>query len=94
VLYSVNNPLCAFLVLPQSLQTPLLLEEDLKEITTTLGIAPSTLNLYYIATLHKQNGLPSITLNQKAPLVLDETRKLGWQYILSNPLYKIDLPLE
>ncbi|MCS7228997.1 MAG: flagellar assembly protein FliW [Candidatus Kryptonium sp.] len=78
-LISVDEPEIGFAVLE-----PSLLIED---YYLRSGFDPNVYVLFVIATLSKD--ISKITVNLKAPVVIDKTRNLGRQVILENSEFEI-----
>ncbi len=89
ILQSIEVPELSFIVLPTSGETSPLEAEDVKELATNFSIDPKDLALLFIVTIRNMGSVVKVTMNARAPIVLDTDKKTGRQYILPNQKYSI-----
>lgn len=83
------EPALSFLVVPTMIEASGIEAADLEEALGSLGIAPADAVLLLIVTIRKAGGSVDMTVNLRAPIVLDIRRQLARQHVLSNSRYSI-----
>ncbi len=89
LLQSIDTPQLAFAVVPVEPSSDLLAWSDVEEAGRNLGVVPGDVAALLIATLHRGEDGLSISVNTRAPVIVDSARNLAWQYVLSNDQYEI-----
>lgn len=89
LLQCITDPELAFPVLPLDFVPGLIDEADIREALEALGIARESAVVLLIATARKEEDGISISVNLRAPVVVDADRCIGRQYVLSNSKYPI-----
>jgi len=90
LLQSIEVPDLSFIVLPTSPDSAMLEEKDLAEISKSFNnLDPKNMALLFIVTIRQLPAGIKMTMNQRAPVVLDTASKKGRQFILSNTKYSV-----
>jgi len=89
ILQCLAEPALSFIVVPHNLDDCGIDQADVTEALTALGVAPQDAVLLLIVTIRKAEGQVDMTVNLRAPIVLDVTRQSARQYVLSNTRYSI-----
>jgi flagellar assembly factor FliW len=89
VLQSLQAPDVSFIVLPYEPSDALIGEQDLGQAYETLGIAPGEAVTLLIVSIRKQGEQASVSVNLRAPVVIDLKRRMAWQHVLANPEYSV-----
>lgn len=90
LLQSLEDADVAFPCLALDINNPMIDEADITSIYTQLGIAPENGAVLCILTARDEGaGKSAVTVNLRAPVFVDSSRKMGWQMVLSNPRYPI-----
>ncbi|HLI13190.1 MAG TPA: flagellar assembly protein FliW [Alphaproteobacteria bacterium] len=89
LLQCASEPALSFLVVPAALEGCGIDRADLDEALQALGFAAADTVLLLIVTIRKIEGRADITVNMRAPIVLDARRQIARQYVLSNNKYSI-----
>ena len=76
-------------VLPLDMRCRLYESADVTAAAHGLGIRPADCGLLVVATIRKADGGVSVTVNQRAPILVDLDRRLAWQRVLANDRYAI-----
>lgn len=79
----------SFLVLPVPLDGSTIADEDVDEACATLGIPRHDVALFLLVTLRKEAEGLSVSMNVRAPIVVDSTTRIARQHVLPNPDYPI-----
>jgi len=79
----------SFIVVPSQYDNQLIERNDLDEACKVLDIDTNRLILLFIVTIHESDGNREISINAKAPILIDTDSKYATQYVLQNPSYKI-----
>ncbi len=89
LLQCLRNPELAFIVFPTTVPDALIKPEDVQNILLDHQINADALVLLHIATLRhgEDNTNVQMTLNLKAPVVIDAENKEGFQHVLVNGQY-------
>ena len=62
---------------------------DLAEACQVLGIRQEDCAIALIANFHRDGGSTRISVNMRAPILMDTVNRLAWQHILSNDKYDV-----
>jgi flagellar assembly factor FliW len=79
----------SFIVVPSQYDNQLIEKQDLDEACKVLEINTNNLILLFIVTIHDNAGKREISVNAKAPVLIDAASKQATQYVLQNPSYSI-----
>jgi len=89
LLQSLESEETSFLVLPLALDAGIIEQDDLIAACNTLNVAPENAVFAVIVTIRDVGGTPQISVNLRAPIVLDSETRTGWQYVLPNSKYAV-----
>jgi flagellar assembly factor FliW len=89
VLQSLEAPDVSFIVLPYKPSDALIAEADLAAAYEALGVTPAEGATLLIVSIRKMGEVASVSVNLRAPLIVDAGRRLGWQHVLPNPEYSV-----
>ena len=94
LLQSVDEPELAFLVLPLDLSEGPIGRSDLEQVCSELGLEWRSLVALAIVTLRQEGGEVQVSVNLKAPLLVDSRRQCGRQHVFAGDTYPLrhDLP--
>lgn len=93
LLQSVDDPSLAFYVLPAMPETSGYDLADLAEAQRNLEIADSDLLILLLVTARRGDAGTELTVNLRAPLLIDASRRTGHQYVMANDNYSLRHPL-
>ena len=79
----------SFIVVPAQYDNKLIESNDIDEACKVLDINTDNLVLLFIVTIHEDGQKREISVNAKAPVLIDVETKSATQYVLQNPSYKI-----
>jgi flagellar assembly factor FliW len=89
VLQSVEASDVSFIVLPYEPNDGLIAEADLAAAFEALGVAREQGATLLIVSIRKAGEQAIVSVNLRAPVIIDLTRRTAWQYVLANPEYSV-----
>ena len=89
VLQSLEAPDLSFIVLPYAPSDALVATEDIEEACGTLGVAPGEGVVLLVVSIRKSGEAVEVSVNLRAPIVVDLASRTAWQYVLANPEYSV-----
>lgn len=95
LLQCLNDPELAFIVAPYNMESGILAAEDIEPAIATHGIEPENVAIVLIVTLQKSDDHETIemTVNLRAPILIDTKRQTAFQIRLNKPQYDYRHPL-
>jgi flagellar assembly factor FliW len=79
----------SFIVVPSQYDNQLIETKDLDEACKVLDIDTKNLILLFIVTINDDGTNREVSVNAKAPILIDALNRNANQYVLQNPTYKI-----
>jgi flagellar assembly factor FliW len=89
LLQSLDDHSLSFITLPLDLRNTIIAEADLKTACRDLQIPESSLVLLLIVSVHRGGDQVKLSVNARAPLLIDAARKAGVQYVFQQDYYKV-----
>lgn len=90
LLQSLEDAELSFLVLPLAVAPDMIAEADLREACEALGYDVENAIVMLIATARKDDsGSVTLSVNLRAPIIIDAQNQTGRQYVLNNVAYPI-----
>lgn len=89
VLQSLDDTSLAFITLPLEMQNPIIAREDLKSACAELQITDSDLAILLIVSVHRSPDQVKLSVNARAPLLIDAAKRSGVQYVFQSDSYKV-----
>jgi len=89
LLQSLSDFSLSFITLPLLVQNAIIAPEDLQLASSELGIRPEDLVILLMVSVHRTVHKVSISVNAKAPLLIDARQKLAAQYVFRNDRYSV-----
>ena len=95
LLQCLNDPELAFIVAPYNMESGILAAEDIEPAIASHGIEPENVAIVLIVTLQKSDDHETIemTVNLRAPILIDTKRQTAFQIRLNKPQYDYRHPL-
>lgn len=94
LLQSIEEAELSFIVMTTDAKESFLYKEDVEDICARQGVLWDQLLLLHMVTLDKKNdGTVQMTVNARAPVVVDIASRMAQQIVLSNPNYLLRLPV-
>ena len=89
VLQCLNDYSLSFVVLPTGIKNTFVDENDILEASTANNISEENLGVLFIVSVQRTPEKTSLTVNAKAPILIDTTNQTGLQHILISPKYNV-----
>ncbi len=79
----------SFIVVPSQYDNQLLKTHDIDEACKVLDIKQENLLILFIVSVHEKGKERRLSVNAKAPVLIDVDQKTATQYVLQNSTYQI-----
>ncbi len=89
VLQSIEDASLSFIVLPYEPALGAITPEDTAEAFQAHGIAEGDGAMLLIVSVRRAGDATNVSVNLRAPVVVDVKNRKAWQYVLSNPAYPV-----
>ena len=83
-----DESLC-FIVVPSQFDNQMLDPQDLEEACKIIETQPADLLVLFIVTVHVENGERKLSVNARAPILIDASKLTATQYVFQNTKYSI-----
>lgn len=93
ILQSIENFALSFLVLPMEPGPNSVAREDIREACAAVAVPEEDADFLTLVTLRKAEAGLAISINLRAPIIIDSKSRIGRQVVLPNPRYPIRHPL-
>ena len=93
ILQSLDDFALSFLVLPLQIGPNSVTHEDAAEACAALAVPLADADFFTVVTLRKVETGLSVSINLRAPIIVDAKSHVGRQYVLANQNYPIRQPL-
>lgn len=88
-LQCLTDPSLAFLVAPLPIDNGVIDSVDMEEACASLSIAADDLAVVLIVTVRRDDAGVHVSVNLRAPILIDVRRRVARQYVLPNNKYEI-----
>ena len=89
LLQSLDDYSLSFITLPLTLQNGIIAAEDISQACVQLGITIENLVTLLIVSVHRNAGKTSLSVNARAPLLIDSSARLAAQYVFPTDRYQV-----
>ena len=89
LLQSIEPADLSFIVRAHTPAPGLIQPEDLAEAARDLGIDEEDCGVMLITTFHNFAEGSKLSVNLRAPVLVDTAKRLAWQFVLSNDSYSV-----
>lgn len=95
LLQSLSDAEVSFLLLPVDPAAGVLTAEDCAAACKALNIPPADVAILVIVTIRRIAAEARVSVNLRAPILIDVAARRGWQFVIPNGRYPIrqELPL-
>jgi flagellar assembly factor FliW len=94
LLQSLDDVALSFITLPVDMQNSLITQEDLRAACKELQINEQQAAILLIVSVHRMPSQVKLSVNSRAPLIVDAERRMGVQYVFQNDAYKVQHMLD
>jgi flagellar assembly factor FliW len=89
ILQSLDESALAFIALPLEIHNAILSLDDIRAACNELQIAEANLAMLLIVSVHRSPGQVKLSVNARAPLLVDVERRVGIQHVFQSDSYKV-----
>ena len=89
LLQSLDNHAISFITLPVAMQNGIINYADLQGACKDLQMEENTTAVLLIVTVHRTLDKVKLSVNARAPLLLDSENRVGAQYVYQSEQYKV-----
>jgi flagellar assembly factor FliW len=89
IMQSLDDSDLAFITLPLEKENNIVTASDIQNAASDLQISENSLAVLLIVSVHRGLDQVKLSVNARAPLLIDVERKVGVQYVFSHDLYKV-----
>jgi flagellar assembly factor FliW len=89
LLQSLDDKALAFITLPIQMQNAIIIHADLQVACRDLQIDETNAVILLVVTVHRGLEQVKLSVNARAPLLIDAERKTGAQYVFQQDNYKV-----
>lgn len=89
LLQSLTEPTLSFIVAPADLENNTIETADIEDACKMLSIAPEDAAVLLIVATRKLGAETQVSVNLRAPIIVDTRTQNGWQYVLHNGSYPV-----
>lgn len=89
LLQSLDEAELSFITLPLEMENSIVAAEDIRAAIRDLQIAESNLAILLVVSVHRGFDQTRLSVNARAPLLIDVERRLGVQYVFPQDHYKV-----
>lgn len=93
ILQCVTDETLSFIVFPPSPDSGLIDAADIEAASSALRYSTSDLVVLLLVTVRKTDSGHQLTVNLRAPVLIDASRFVGAQYVMPNERYPVRFPL-
>jgi flagellar assembly factor FliW len=89
LLQSLEDDSLSFITLPLELENPIIARKDLQNACLDLQIDEASLAVLLVVSVHRTPDQVKLSVNARAPLLVDVERRLGVQHVFQSDAYKV-----
>lgn len=89
LLQSLEDHALSFITLPLPFDNSIIAAADLRQVTADLRVADEDLALLLIVSVHRSVADVKLSVNARAPLLIDSVAKVGVQYVFQSDKYNV-----
>jgi len=89
LLQSLDDHALSFITLPLALQNGIIAAEDLSRAAQELGMDVGSIATLLIVSVHRTAAKTLLSVNARAPLIVDSSMRLAAQYVFPSDRYQV-----
>ncbi len=93
LLQSLDDTSLSFITLPVEANNPIVDRADMEQAARDLSIPLDKLVTLFVVSVHREAGAVKLSVNARAPIMLDAVRRVATQHVFHNAKYQIRQPL-
>lgn len=94
LLQSLDDTGLSFITLPLGVDNPIIDRADIEEACTDLGFDAQETALLLIVSVHRSPQSVKLSVNARAPLIVDASRRMAVQHVFHNEKYKVQFVIQ
>lgn len=93
LLQSLDDMSLSFITLPVEINNPIVDRADIEQAARDLNVPIDQLATLFVVSVHREAGAVKLSVNARAPIMLDTVRRVATQHVFHNAKYQIRQPL-
>lgn len=93
LMQSLDDTSLSFITLPVEINNPIVDRADMEQAARDLSIPLNQLVALFVVSVHREAGAVKLSVNARAPIILDSVRRVAVQHVFHNAKYQIRQPL-
>jgi flagellar assembly factor FliW len=93
LLQSLEDEALSFITLPIDVNNPIIDRVDLEQAARDLEMPLDDVAVLLIVTVHRESGVAKLSVNARAPVLMQASRRVAAQHVFSHTKYLIRQPL-
>ena len=89
LLQSMTEPALSFVVAPLNRDGETISEDDIESACSALGIEMDNAGILLVVSTRRIGTVAQISVNLRAPIIIDAKAQTGWQHVLLNNRYPV-----
>ncbi len=89
LMQSLTEPSLSFIVAPLNMESDIIDAADIDAASEMLSIARTDTAVLLIVATRKVGVETQVSVNLRAPIIVDTKSQTGWQYVLNNSRYPV-----
>ena len=89
LLQCLSQPALSFIVAPANMESGIIDEADVQTACRSLGVAEGSVAVLLVVATRKIGAATQVSVNLRAPVILDLNNQTAWQYVLPNNRYPV-----
>lgn len=89
LMQSLTDADLSFIVAPLNMESDTIAAADVDQACEALSIAPEDAAVLLIVATRKVGADTQVSVNLRAPIIVDMRSRTGWQYVLNNSRYPV-----
>lgn len=89
LLQCLSQPALSFVVVPADLESGILDPADIRAACRTLSVADQDVAVLLVVATRKIGAATQISVNLRAPVIVDTRNQTAWQFVLTNNRYPV-----
>lgn len=89
LLQSLDDVGLSFITLPLDAQNPIIAGKDISDACRDLQIDEKNLAMLLIVSVHRMPDQVKLSVNARAPIMIDAQRRIGVQHVFASDEYKV-----
>lgn len=93
LLQSLEDEALSFITLPVDVHNPIIEKSDIEQAARDLEMPLDDMAVLLLVTVHRESGAARLSVNARAPVLMQVSRRVATQYVFSHTKYLIRQPL-